>query len=183
MTSTTIRPAAVRTMGCALLIALALGACRREEPAPTDTPQAGADAAAQTDALPAAPAIAGQGEPPKIAGTDAIAVSENTSADAATQPATPTVAGTELKDFAGRFAAQDASIQLNGDGTYAMTVRAQSAGADLESSGTWTVQDGGQALLLDANDKSEPDRRYAVVSADELKASDGGQVLRRQSGG
>ena len=39
---------------------------------------------------------------------------------------------------------------------------------------------GGKALLLDSNDKAEADRRFDVVSKDELKASGGGQVLRRK---
>ena len=151
--------------------ALALGACKRDEPAPTDTPQA--------DAAAAPAATTEHVDPPKIEGTDAIAVSENTSADAGTQGAAQTVAGTEVKDFAGTFAGSGTSVQLNADGTYSMTARAESAGADLQTQGTWTVQSDGKELLLDSDDKSEADRVYAVVSKDELKAGEGDQVLRR----
>jgi copper homeostasis protein (lipoprotein) len=175
MTSkTNVRP--TTTLLCiSVAFALALGACKRDEPAPTDTPQADATAAAD----PAPTATTEHVDPPRIEGTDAIAVSENTSADAGTQGTAQTVAGTELKDFAGSFAGSGTSVQLNADGTYAMTARAESAGADLQTQGTWTVQAAGKELLLDSDDKSEADRLYGVVSKDELKAGDGGQVLRR----
>ncbi len=159
-----------------VLLALALGACRREEPAPSATPQA--EAAAVPAEAPAA--TTEHVDPPKIAGTDAIAVSENTSADATTQGAASTVAGVDSKDFAGRFATQGTTIQLNADGTYAMTAGAESGGGDVQYTGTWSVEAGGKQLLLDSDNKAEPDRRYAVVSKDELKASEGGQSLRRE---
>jgi hypothetical protein len=149
---------------CVSLMA-ALGACRQEQPAPTDTPQAAAEVPAEAATAPAMQPA----EPAKIAGTDAIAVSQNTSADAATQGAAQKIAGTDAKDFAGRFAAGSDALQLNADGTYTMA----------QDTGTWTVEGDGKALLLDSNDKAATDRRYAVVSRDELKASEGGAVLRR----
>lgn len=149
---------------CASLIAL-LGACRQEQPAPADTPQATAEVPAEAAPASAMPPV----EPAKIPGTDAIAVSQNVSADAGTQGAAQKIAGTDPKDFAGRFAAGSDSLQLNADGTYAMA----------QDTGTWTVEGDGKTLLLDSNDKAATDRRYAVVSRDELKASEGDAVLRR----
>ena len=149
---------------CVSLMA-ALGACRQEQPAPSETPQAAAEVPA--DVAPAQPAPVA--EPAKIPGTDAIAVSQNTSADTVTQGNAPKVAGTDPKDFAGRFGTGADALQLNADGTYAMAA----------DTGTWTVEAGGRELLLDSNDKAAADRRYAVVSRDELKAGEGGQVLRR----
>ena len=174
MHSKPIHRPATALLCASLLLPLALGACRREEPAPSATPQA------QPAAVPAeAPAAPTQHvDPPKIAGTDAIAVTQNTSADAGTQAKAQTIAGTEPKAFAGSFAATGTTLQLNADGTYAMTSRA-AGGGDLETTGTWTVEASGKELLLDSNDKANPDRRYAVVSKDELKATEGGQALRR----
>lgn len=149
---------------CASLI-LVLGACRRDEPAPADTPQATADMPADAAPAPAMPPA----EPAKIPGTDAIAVSENTVADAATPADSPKIAGTDPKDFAGRFGSGGDALQLNADGTYVMA----------QDTGTWTVEGDGKTLMLDSNDKAAADRRYAVVSRDELKAGEGGGVLRR----
>jgi hypothetical protein len=156
-----------RFAAAALCVALmaALGACRQEQPAPADTPQAAAEVPAEAATAPAMQPA----EPAKIAGTDAIAVSQNTSADAATQGAAQKIAGTDAKDFAGRFAAGSDALQLNADGTYTMA----------QDTGTWTVEGDGKTLLLDSNDKAATDRRYAVVSRDELRASEGGAVLRR----
>ena len=162
---TASRPRRLAAAALALSVLAALAACRQEQPAPADTPQAATGVPA--DAAPAsAPPPA---EPEKIPGTDAIAVSQNATAHAGTQAASQTVAGTEPKDFAGRFGAGGDALQLNADGTYALA----------QDTGTWTVEGDGKALLLDSNDKAAPDRRYAVVSRDELKASDGGAVLRR----
>ena len=87
--------------------------------------------------------------------------------------------GFDVKALAGTFAADGANLQLAADGTYTLTVHAESADADLTSTGTWTVEADGAELLLDPDSKDDADRRYAIASDDELVAVEGGQVLRR----
>ena len=157
-----------------LAATLAVAACQRQEPATIHVP--GEDAATETtDASTTDEAAAGT-----IPGTDVLSVTSTTEAEAGVQPAQETIAGTDPKAFAGTFTAEGAKLELSADGSYAMTVRAESAGADLQTTGTWSAEDDGKRLLLDPNSKSEQDRAYAVVSADELKADDGGQILRRE---
>lgn len=150
-------------------IVLAFAACTREAPVPAEAPEAQAQPAEE------APAV----EPAKIPGTDAIAAVDNTPAEAGVQPADNTIGGVDSKRFAGTFATEGARIELRADGTYAMTVHAASADADLESTGTWSAAADGKTLLLDSDDKSEPDRSYTVVSKDEITQTEGGQTLRR----
>ena len=164
MTFTTSSRIAVTTV-----FVLAFAACTREGPAPAETPDPQAEPAAQTPAS----------EPAKIPGTDAIAVVDNTPAEAGVQPAERTIGGVDSKGFAGIFTAEGARVEFKADGRYAMTVHAASANADLESTGSWTATDGGKALLLDSDDKSEPDTRYTVVSKDEIIQTEGGRTLRR----
>lgn len=164
MTASTAR----RLVGL-LAIVLAIAACNREQPAPEATPEAPAAETASAEPAPA--------EPAKIPGTDAIAAVDNAPAEAGVQPA----GGFDAKAFASVYAAEGIGIDFKADGTYAMTVHAASADADLKSTGTWTVDASGKQLVLDSDDKSEADRRYELVSWDELKALDGGQVLRRES--
>ena len=147
-----------------LAVTLATG-CRRDEPAPSDVPET-APQAADADA--------------KVPGTDATAVSPNTDAEAGVQPVEGTLAAFDARGFSGTFAAEGTRVELRPDGSYALQARAESAGAELASDGTWAVEPDGKHLLLDPNSKDETDRRYAVVSADALKADDGGQVLRRE---
>ena len=85
----------------------------------------------------------------------------------------------DVRAFAGTFTAEGARLRLAADGTYALSVHAESADADLETTGTWTVEAGGSELLLDPDSKEAPDRRYTITSNDALTAADGGQVLRR----
>ena len=59
-------------------------------------------------------------------------------------------------------------------------MHAESANADLATDGTWTVEADGKHILLDPNSKAEADRRYEIVSHDELRAVDGGQSLGRE---
>ncbi len=151
------------------VISLAFAACTRDAPAPAAEPEAQAQAAAE-----AAPA-----EPAKIPGTDAIAAVDNTPAEAGVQPAENTIGGVDTKGFAGTFATEGARIEFKADGRYAMTVHAASADADLESTGTWSAAADGKTLLLDSDDKSEPDRSYTVVSKDEIAQAEGGRTLRR----
>lgn len=150
-----------------LAIVLIIAACKRESSAPDATPEPPPQAATTETAA---------AEPAKIPGTDAIAAVDNAPAEAGVQPAP----GIDAKAFAGVFVAEGARIEFKPDGNYAMTVHAASADADLESTGTWSAEADGRHVLLDSNDKSETDRRYERVSPDELKAVEGGQVLRRE---
>jgi hypothetical protein len=152
----------------ALVLALMLSACQREA-APA------ADAADQPDTTPSpqAPAVS---EAPTVPGTDAIETVDNGPLD----PQAQSIGGVDVRAFGGVFSTEGARIEFKPDGTYAMTVHAASANADLESSGTWSAQAGGTELLLDSHDKAEPDRRYAVVSKDEIRQVDGGQTLRHE---
>jgi hypothetical protein len=84
----------------------------------------------------------------------------------------------DAKAFAGTFAAEGTSLAIAADGTYTLTVHAESADADLTSGGTWTVQADGRELLLDPTDKSEPDRVYRIASNDRLGAEDGSFLVR-----
>lgn len=94
-------------------------------------------------------------------------------------PVADAAPGFDVKAFAGVFVAEGARLQLATDGTYAFTVHAESAGADLVSTGTWTVEAGGGEVLLDPDSKAGADQRFKIVSADRLVAVVGGRVLRR----
>ena len=154
---------------CLLAVAiatLALAACKREaEPAPTPEPAVVAPAAT-TD-----PAVGTH-----AAGTDATEVVDHAS------PAAD-VATFDTKGFAGKFGAAGTSLEIGADGTYRLSIRAESANADLETDGTWTVEPDGKHILLDPNSKAEADRRYEIVSQEELRAVDGSQSLSREGTG
>ncbi len=154
-----------------LALALALAACRQETVPAGDTAEP--QPAASADAAPAATEPAAG----TIPGTDAIEAVDNGPLD----PAAQMVGGVHVRDFAGTFSTEGARIELKADGTYAMTVHAASADADLESAGTWSAAADGKEILLDPDDKSETDRRYTVVSKDEITQVEGGQTLRRES--
>ena len=150
-----VSPVSVLFAGVAML---ALAACERapEAPAP-DTPA--------TEA--AAPTEAPEGD------VDATAVVDRA-------PVAGATGGFDVKAFAGTFSAEGASLALAADGSYEMTVHAESADADLTSTGTWTVESDGARLRLDPDSKQDPDRVYAIRSNDELAQEGGGQVLRRE---
>jgi len=149
------------------IAALLLAGCNR--PAETDAPVSGASAPAPLEQV-ATPAAPDEMAGPTAGATDAIAVIDHAApgGDAAF----------DAKAFAGTFATEGTSLAITADGTYTLTVHAESAGADLISGGTWMVQADGRELLLDPEDKSEPDRLYRIVSNDRLRADDGG-VLER----
>ncbi len=154
----------------ALALTLALAACRQESAPPGDAAEP--QPVASADSAPAA----AEPEAGTIPGTDATEAIDNGPLD----PAAQMVGGVHVRDFAGTFSTEGARIEFKGDGTYAMTVHAASADADLASSGSWSAEAGGNEILLDPDDKSEPDRRYTVVSKDEIRQVDGGQTLRRE---
>jgi copper homeostasis protein (lipoprotein) len=155
MTRTTWIPVSL----CLAFIALA--GCRREEPAaPTVAPPATiAPASVATIAAPTTTTT-----PLGVAAS--AAPGEHTDFDA--------------KAFAGSFAAPGTRISFDADGNYTMRVHAESANADLDTQGTWTLEPDARHVLLDPTSKAEPDRRYEVASMDELRPDDGGTALQRE---
>ena len=150
-----------QTLLAVALATLVLAACKRDaETAPAPAPAVAAPAAT-TGPAPA---------------TDAIETIDHAA------PADAAVAF-DTKAFAGRFGATGTSLDIAADGTYHLSVRAESAGADLGTDGTWTVEADGKHILLDPNSKAEADRLYEIVSHDELRAADGSQSLRRDGTG
>ena len=149
-------------------LALLLAGCNR--PAEPEAPAA--DAATPATQEPTQAPIPPDAIADPTMGTDAIAVIDHGS------PAGDGVAF-DTKAFAGTFGTEGTSLAIDADGSYTLTVHAESADADLTSRGTWTVQADGRELLLDPEDKSEPDRLYRIVSNDRLRAIDGGQFLDR----
>lgn len=143
----------------ALAAVLTLAACARDaEPAVEPAPAA-------TAATPPATTT-----PAPIPGTDAIAAVE--------QPDPATDTAFDSKAFAGNFAAPGTRLEVQADGIYRLTVPAE---GDVASPGTWTLEPDGRHVLLDPESKAEADRRYEIVSNDELRATDGsGQSLRRE---
>lgn len=154
----TSRPAAL------LFVAISLpwlSACERAHEAPVEAAPSAETAASADPAASETPA-----------GIDATHVVDRASpADA---PRT-----FDVKAFAGTFAGPGARLVLAADGTYAHTVHAESADADLSTTGTWTVDADGSGLLLDPDSKDEPDQSFTIGSADTLTAVAGGRVLRR----
>lgn len=159
-----LRIAALAAFACLAL------ACRREEPAPADVPETPVEAAAPAETPPAQPAT--------VPGTDALTVSENTAAQSGVQPQADAPRGLSPREFAGTFAADGVQVAFAADGTYRMGIASPSAQATVESDGTWSIEGDGAAVLLDPTAKDEADRRYQVVSPDELQGD--GQTLRRQ---
>ena len=141
---------------CTTLLAVAsLAACQREAAAPApDT------IASPATVAPAAPA------------TVAAAMPDDTTQHV----------DFDSKAFAGTYAAPGTTLHVTADGNYRMSVHAQSAGADLETSGTWTADADARHVLLDPNSKSEADQRFEIVSHDELRSEDGSRILHRSAG-
>ncbi len=140
--------------------ALSLAACQPENAPAVDAPVDATRRAAE----PVATAPSGQ--------IDATSVVDRA-------PVAGAAPGFDVKAFAGTFATEGANLRLDPDGTYTLVVHAESADADLATTGTWTVEADGAELLLDPASKDEPDRRYAITSNDALTSVEGGQVLRR----
>jgi len=114
--------------------------------------------------------------------TDPAAATDATDVVDHSSPAGNVVAF-DTKGFAGTFGATGTNLDIAADGTYRLSVHAESANAELETDGTWTVEADGQHILLDPNSKADADRRYEIVSHDELRAVDGGQSLGREGTG
>ena len=152
------------TLGFAFTVAIVATACQRDADPTPDASPAAAEITPDDIRDPApAPAPA----------TDATQTGD------ATSPVADAPRGFDTKAFAGTFAAPGTTLTIDTDGSYRMIVHAESANADLESAGTWTLEPDGKHVLLDPESKSDPDRRYALVSNDELQPVDGGEPLRR----
>lgn len=137
--------------------------CKREaEPAPV--PETAPAAAEQPASDMPAPAT--------TATTDAISVVDHNSPVGDNKTF-------DARAFAGTFEALGASLEIQADGVYRLNLRAESAGADPASIGTWTLDSDGKHILLDPESKAEADRRYEIVSLNELRPLDGTESLRR----
>lgn len=155
------------TLGFTVTVAIGTSACQRNaEPAPDAAPAAEIE---PDDVRHPAPASA---PAPTI---DATEVADMTS------PVADAPRGFDTKAFAGTFAAPGTTLSIDSDGGYRMIVHAESADADLESTGTWTLEPDGKHILLDPESKSDPDRRYALASNDELQPVESGGPLHRRS--
>lgn len=110
-----------------------------------------------------------------LAGTDALALVEHA------PPADPVPAGFDARAVAGTFSGSlpcadcpgiDATLALHADGRYTLEERPLGRGDVLASDGTWMPRPDGRSLLLDPNDKDREDRRFALLSNDELRPLD-----------
>ena len=142
-----------------LPLALALAACKpAAEPASAPTAKAEA---------PAAPVESGS-----VAGTDATAVVNHDR---------PDPAGFDRKAFAGAFAGTvpcadcpgiETHLAIDADGTFKLDETYQDRDTGNRTTGTWTVDADGKRLLLDPDTKDAADRRFEIVSKDEIRMLD-----------
>jgi copper homeostasis protein (lipoprotein) len=100
-------------------------------------------------------------------------------APVAPPPAAAAAADFDIRAFAGVFsgvltctdcADVDTRVTLAPDGTFRLSERPRaSMGPKVpDITGTWTAEDGGTQILLDPDSKAVPDRRYDIVSRDQL---------------
>ena len=101
------------------------------------------------------------------AGTDAAIIEDHSTPIAAA----PTF---DTKAFDGRYAADNTTLDINADGTYALSIDGNA------TDGTWTLQKGGKKVTLDPNSKGETDRQLDIESNDSVKIV-GGATLTRQA--
>lgn len=155
----------------AMIAALGTGlftmGCNRQP----DPSSASADVSAITNAEDKA------SEPGKI---DAVAVVENTAADAITARSK----GFDSKSFVGGFTGIlpcascpgiETTIEFKADGYYNLSEAHMGEGKGPQNAdGTWTVEEDGKVVRLDPSDRAEPDRVYAIVSKDEITMLDSG---------
>ena len=143
----------------AFALVFALAACA-PEPDPATAPA--------TTAKAVGPAVAAD---PLLAGTDASAVVRHDAADPA---------GFDRKAFGGTFAGilpcedcpgLQTSLEIRADGTFSQA-EVRTGGDAVHTTGTWTVDGDGRQLLLDPDSKQADDRRFAIVSRDEIRLLD-----------
>lgn len=138
-----------------LPLALALAACKP---------------AAEPAAAPAATAEAPTA--PVESGTDAAAVVHHDR---------PDPAGFDRKAFAGTFAGTvpcadcpgiETHLAIDADGTFRLDETYQDRDSRRQTTGTWTIDAGGKRLLLDPDTKDAADRRFEIVSRNEVRLLD-----------
>lgn len=105
--------------------------------------------------------------PAPVPGTDAAIIEDHSTPIAAA----PTF---DTKAFDGRYAADTTTLDINADGTYALSIDGNA------TDGTWTLQQGGKKVTLDPNSKGETDRQLDIESNDSVKIV-GGATLKRQA--
>jgi hypothetical protein len=93
-------------------------------------------------------------------------------------PATPEPNVANAINLPGVFVAKGIRLELLPNGRYRMRVHAESANADLDSEGRWSLSGGD--LQLDPDDSSEPTRTYMTWSKDAFESSDGSYSLVRE---
>ena len=156
----------------ALPIVLFAAGCQKDAAEEAEAASA-AEVAAETPAEPAAdPGVEARTvEPPPpptpVPGTDAAIIEDHS---------TPTAAAPDFdaKAFDGRYAADKTTLDINADGTYALSIDGNA------TDGTWTLQPGGKKVTLDPNSKGETDRQLDIESSDSVKIV-GGDTLTRQA--
>lgn len=155
----------------ALPLVLFAAGCQKDAAEEAEAASA-TEVAAETPAEPATdPGIdARTVEPPPptpVPGTDAAIIEDHS---------TPTAAAPsfDAKAFDGRYAADKTILDINADGTYALSIDGNA------TDGTWTLQKGGKKVTLDPNSKGETDRQLEIESSDSVKIV-GGATLSRQA--
>ncbi len=142
-----------------LPLAFVLAACKPAAE-PASAPAAAAEA-------PAAPVESGS-----VAGTDATAVVHHDRSDPA---------GFDRKAFAGTFAGTvpcadcpgiETHLAIDADGTFELDETYQDRDSSSQTTGTWTIDADGKRLLLDPDTKDAADRRFEIVSKDEVRLLD-----------
>jgi copper homeostasis protein (lipoprotein) len=103
-------------------------------------------------------------EPTTAPPTPATVTADETDAIATEPTALPNTEAPlfDQRAFAGAFSADANRLELEPDGTYAMT------SGDAAMDGTWTVEENDTRIRLDPNSKSEPDRVFVITSRDRL---------------
>jgi len=90
------------------------------------------------------------------------------------QPPSAAAPTLDTKAFDGRYAADNTTLDINADGTYALSIDGNA------TDGTWTLQKGGKKVTLDPNSKGETDRQLIIESGDSVKIV-GSATLKRQT--
>lgn len=145
------------TLLTTLLVVAAVSGCKR------DTPVAAAPEAASAVAPAAAPV-----EP-----ASAVTAVVDHGSPASSAP------GFDVKAFAGHYAGNGTTLDIGADGDYTLVAQAQSAAASVTTKGSWNAEADGKHVLLDPESKGDADRRFEVVSANELREVEGGLTLKR----
>lgn len=145
-----------RILSAIALSCFAIAGCKREAEAPP--------------APEAAPAIA-ETAPAETGSAVISEIDHNSPASAAP--------GFDVKAFAGNYAGGGTRLEIGADGGYTLAAQAESAGAEVASKGTWTIEADGKHVLLDPESKDAADRRLEILASGELRGVEGGLILKR----